>query len=78
MLLTVLCSAQVQHQQVGDALVLGERQTERRPGLGAEACVSVHAAVGVSVRVAVDSVRDVVAYRGETRYCTPAGGRTAD
>lgn len=65
----------MQHQQVGDALVLGERQTKRRPGLSAEVRVSVHA-VDVSVHVAVDSVWDVVAYRGETRYDTPAVSRT--
>ena len=57
-LLTLLGTAQVQHQQVGDASVFGEGQAEGRVGLAPRLAVAVHAvavAVG-SVAVAVGSV----------------------
>lgn len=69
-LLTLLCFAQMQDQQVGDAFVLGEGQTDSRL-LAAGLSVAVHP-VGVaidpisvaidaidSICVAVDSVGDV-------------------
>lgn len=54
----------MQDQQVGDAFVLGERQPKGRLGVGGVVRVTVGVAVDSvdAVRMAVDSVRDVVAY----------------
>lgn len=77
--LTVLRVAQMEDQQVGDALVLGEGQAEGRFGLGAGLSVTiytVHMTINtISVTVdSVDSVWDVHAYNrkvsGQLSACT--------
>lgn len=73
-------------QQVGDALVFGERQTERRFGLGARLRMAVHT-VGVAVDPidvtvnsidmtvdAVHSIRDVVSCTDEFAFKRIPGG----
>jgi len=63
--LTVLRSAQVKDQQVGDALVLGERQAGGWFGLAARLSMPIHTidmAIN-SIYMTVYSIWDIVAYR---------------
>lgn len=66
--LTILCSAQMQDEQVGDAFVLGERQTKRWFGLAPRLAVAIDTlSVSINsiskaidtIHVSIYSIRDV-------------------